>query len=115
MLPLLPVVLGLLPGSTLTTQVIGRSVEGRPIVAVERGAPWAAHRVLVVGCIHGPTECAGTAVVRALRRAPLPAGVAVWLVPNLNPDALRLGTRANADGVNLNRNFPVGWRPRAGG
>src|SRR5215471_13834873 len=90
-------------------EVIGRSVLGRPIRAIERGDPFAQRRVLVVGCIHGPGESAGMAVTARLRRMPLPPGLDLWIVPDINPDALALGTRANADGVNLNRNFPSGW------
>jgi protein MpaA len=90
------------------TVVIGRSVDGRPIEAVHRPGP--GPRVLVVGCIHGD-ECAGTAVVAALRR--LPARDDLWLVPTLNPDGAARGTRQNAHGIDLNRNFAAGWR-RAG-
>src|SRR5205823_4293967 len=38
------------PVQTLT---LGRSVQGRPITAVEFGDPGAQRRLLVVGCIHG--------------------------------------------------------------
>ena len=89
------------------TTVVGHSVDGRPIVAVEtgvRGRP----KVLVVGCIHG-NECAGIAVVRRLRRRPPPRGADLWLVPSMNPDGRAAGTRQNARGVDLNRNFPAGW------
>jgi murein peptide amidase A len=89
------------------TAVIGRSVDGRAIHAVEsgrRGRP----RILVVGCIHG-NECAGMAVIRALRRRPPPAHADLWLVPTLNPDGRAAGTRQNARGVDLNRNFAAGW------
>jgi protein MpaA len=64
--------------------------------------------VLVAGCIHGD-ECAGLDVVRRLRRSK--PRFTVWLLPNLNPDGLRLGRRQNGRGVDLNRNFPSGWRP----
>jgi hypothetical protein len=53
--------------------VIGRSVEGRPIVAFEGGAPESPHRTLVVGCVHGD-ERAGIAVAERLLRTRPPAG-----------------------------------------
>jgi len=65
--------------------------------------------VLVVGAIHGD-EPAGIAVVRSLRRSRPPAGVQLWLVHDLNPDGTARGTRQNARGVDLNRNFPHRWR-----
>jgi murein peptide amidase A len=86
--------------------VVGHSAAGRPIKLVHVPGPGA--RVLVVGCIHG-NECAGMAVVRALRRSH--PGEDLWLVPTLDPDGLARGVRQNARGVDLNRNFPTGWRP----
>jgi protein MpaA len=64
---------------------------------------------LVVGVIHG-NEPAGFAVIRRLRTMPLPTGVHLWLVPTANPDGLAAGTRQNAHGVDLNRNWPVDWK-----
>jgi protein MpaA len=95
------------------THVLGRSVEGRPIVAIERGDPASARKVLVVGCIHG-NEPAGTAVVARLRAMRVPPGVDLWIVPTVNPDGIAAGTRGNAHGVDLNRNFPWAWRPLGG-
>jgi protein MpaA len=89
----------------VATAVIGRSVQGRPIEAFHRSGQ--GPRVLVVGCIHGD-ECAGTAVVAALRR--LPTSDDLWLVPTLNPDGEVRGTRQNAHGVDLNRNFGAHWQ-----
>lgn len=88
--------------------VLGRSVEGRPIVALEVGDPDAARRELVVGCIHGD-ETAGIAIARRLERAS-PMGLDLWVVPTLNPDGAAAGTRGNGRGVDLNRNFPWRWR-----
>ena len=93
--------------------LVGHSVEGRRIVAYELGDPAAARKVLVVGCLHG-NECAGIAVVNRLRRLGPLEGVDLWLVPDANPDGHRAGTRGNADGVDLNRNFPHRWRRLSG-
>jgi murein peptide amidase A len=106
-------VLTLLVAATAAPHLLGRSTEGRPLVAYELGDPAAARKVLVVGCIHGD-ECAGTAVVERLRRLGPLDGVDLWLVPDLNPDGHAAGTRGNAHGVDLNRNFPYRWR-RLGG
>lgn len=88
---------------------LGRSVEGRPITAIHRGAP-AGTVVLVVGDIHGD-EAAGIAVVEALETADLPDGVDLWLVPAMNPDGVARQQRQNAHRVDLNRNFPSSWAP----
>ncbi len=92
--------------STLTVAlVVGHSVQHRPITLVHVAG--AGPRILVVGSIHG-NEPAGIAIVRALERAHPHADL--WLVPSLNPDGLALGTRQNAHGVDLNRNFPSLWQ-----
>ncbi len=93
--------------------LLGRSVEGRAIEAVELGDPRSRRKVLVVGCIHG-NECAGVAVARRLEQLPPPVGVDLWVIENLNPDGYAAGTRQNAHGVDLNRNFPWRWRPLGG-
>jgi protein MpaA len=92
-------------------ELLGRSVQGRSIVAYEVGDPTGIP-VLVVGCIHG-NEPAGIAVARYLVRNP-PAGLDLWVVPVLNPDGRAHDTRGNAHGVDLNRNFPFRWRRLSG-
>ena len=91
--------------------MLGRSWQGRPIGAVEVGNR-SGTRVLVVGCIHG-NETAGIAIARALERLS-PDDLDLWIVPDLNPDGVAAGTRQNAHGVDLNRNFPWRWRPMGG-
>lgn len=90
--------------------VIGRSVQDRPIRMIERGRFSAQRKVMVVGCIHG-NECAGRAIVRKLREMPAPDDLDLLLVPALNPDGQLAGTRQNARGVDLNRNFSHRWEP----
>jgi len=95
-------------------EVIGRSVEGRPIVATLNGDPAAPLQVLVVGSIHG-NETAGMRVTRQLLARPAPRNAALRIVPTLNPDGVAADTRGNAHGVDLNRNFPYDWQPLTGG
>ena len=97
-------------GGRSERHTIGHSVRGRPIEATQRGDASARTSVVVVGCIHG-NECAGRAILKALRARAHPSDIDLWLVPTLNPDGARAGTRQNARGVDLNRNFSKGWRP----
>jgi murein peptide amidase A len=103
-MPVLPFLLAL-----VSTLPIGHSVQGRTIRPVVLGSAPPAHRLLVIGCIHG-TEPAGLAIARALVAAGPPAGAEIVVVPALNPDGcLVLHTRQNAHGVDLNRNYPSNW------
>jgi protein MpaA len=75
-----------------------------------RGGQRPGRTILVVGCIHG-TEPAGIAVTRLLLSGPPPRSGTLWVLQDLNPDGRAAGTRGNARGVDLNRNFPSQWRP----
>src|SRR5579862_7119663 len=97
-------------GATGRPFLLGHSVLGRPIDGVELGDLGAKTRVVVICCIHG-NEDAGLAVVQQLERMRVPQGVDLWLVEDANPDGVAAGTRDNAHGVDLNRNFPWHWRP----
>lgn len=105
------------PACLPMTDVFGASVRGRPLVVDSFG--FGERRVLVVGGVHGD-EFGGlvaSALVRWLAANPaaVPPGATVDVVPYLNPDGRILGRRANARGVDLNRNFPArNWR-RTGG
>ena len=89
----------------------GTSVQGRPLTVVRRGDPDGV-RVLVIGVIHG-NEDAGAAIVDQLAVAALPPGVQLFLVRAVNPDGMANQIRQNANGVDLNRNFPEKWGPVA--
>lgn len=89
---------------------VGKSRRGRPIVAYFKGDPAAQHVVLVLGQMHGD-EKAGPRTARWIVRHLRPrAGTGLWVIPTMNPDGAKRGTRTNAAGVDLNRNWPTsGW------
>jgi protein MpaA len=95
--------------SPIRRVVLGRSVRGRPIRAVELGDRRLPVSLLVVGVIHG-NEPAGRRAAQLIEARP-PAGAHIWVIDDLNPDGVAAGTRANAQRVDLNRDFPWHWRP----
>jgi murein peptide amidase A len=90
-------------------ELLGYSVQRRPIRVHEIGDLASPRRILVVGCIHG-NECAGTRITRRLVSFP-PGRIHLWVVHHMNPDGYRLRVRQNARGVDLNRNFRSEWIP----
>lgn len=93
---------------TVTAQrVIGRSVRGRPIRAYRLGEP-GGRTALLIATMHGD-EPAPRQILRALAQGPPLHGLTLWVVPVYNPDGLAAGTRKNAHGVDLNRNYPYHW------
>ncbi len=91
-----------------------RSVKGRPLLMRDVAPLDAKLRVLVIGGIHGD-ELSSTAMalqwIRLAEIAPsdTPQPVHWRFVPALNPDGLvaQPPRRTNANGVDLNRNFPT--------
>ena len=97
------------PGNRLLREgVAGRSAEGRPIRLRQLGDPAIVGKVLVFGCIHGD-ECAARGLEPLANGCPDPRAN-VFIVPNLDPDGFATATRLNGRGVDLNRNFPSGWK-----
>jgi murein peptide amidase A len=88
-------------------QVIGHSVRGRPIRAWHLGQP-GKPKVLLVSTMHG-NEGAPRRILTSLRNGRPIRGIDLWVLPTYNPDGLAAGTRKNAHGVDLNRNFPYRW------
>ena len=88
----------------------GRSVQGRPLYARDVVAPEAKLRVLVVGAIHGDELSSASVALHWIQHALRTPSNAHWrFIPALNPDGLltRPARRVNANGVDLNRNFPT--------
>jgi murein peptide amidase A len=98
---------------------VGSSPTGQAVFAFSAGAPTATAqvRVLVIGAIHGDETSAAWLPYQWLSalgaQGALPRNMAVRILPLTNPDgalSARL-SRTNANGVDLNRNFPTPkWR-----
>lgn len=101
------------PGHIVEWKRIGESVRGRAIWAFRVGDPKARVKAVVLGAIHGD-ETAGIKLARALKEARRIKGVDLWVVPTINPDGVARGTRGNAHGVDLNRNWGWRWAPLSG-
>ncbi|MFH0946582.1 MAG: DUF2817 domain-containing protein [Planctomycetota bacterium] len=94
-----------------TTFEVGRSVNGSPIEAVLLGGDRQKPVVLMLAGLHGD-EQSGTPLLRRLERhltehPGLLEERAVLLIPIANPDGFEQGSRHNARGIDLNRNFPA--------
>jgi len=86
----------------------GRSTQGRPLEVWLPGEP---PEVLVFAGIHGEEPETTVALSSALRSLG-PGRLRAAVVLAANPDGLARGTRGNARGVELNRNFPTSdWTP----
>ncbi len=96
----------------VSKQVIGRSVQGRKIVARLYGDPNAAKVGVIIGSMHG-TERAGSRITKRLRTKGAPKGTAMWLIRTINPDGHIRKQRGNARGVDLNRNGSHLWQGTA--
>lgn len=93
------------------TVLVGRSVQGRPILAHRQGSASAPYVLLLLGQMHG-SEPRGRDVVRAMGALVPPTQLQVWTISTMNPDGAVRGRRTNAHGVDLNRNFPYAWSSR---
>ena len=95
---------------------VGRSAQDRPIRTARFG--FGSYRVMLIGSIHG-NEPEGIPLVDRLAgelasRTAYAPRTTVLIVRNLNPDGTVARTRTNANGVDLNRNFPASnWEPHA--
>lgn len=102
--------------------IIGWSVKGRPLVSFEVGPAESTKKTVIQCGIHGdelPSLPMCLALIDEIRtqKRPPPGGFRIFVQPLLNPDGM-LGkakpTRNNANGVDINRNFPTkDWNEKA--
>ncbi|MES2643529.1 MAG: DUF2817 domain-containing protein [Myxococcota bacterium] len=104
--------LGALVGTDATLVQLGEALSGEPILALRIGKGSRALRLL--GGHHG-NEGSSVEVALAVAEAfvggvaALPPDTELWVVPAVNPDGLLANTRANAAGIDLNRNYAWEW------
>ncbi|MBD3383780.1 murein tripeptide amidase MpaA [candidate division KSB1 bacterium] len=92
------------------SQVYGRSILGAPLELFLPPDP-ADFDTLVIAGHHG-SEAEGTVLLSSMLRTLKPAHLRCGVITAINPDGLFRGTRCNAAGVDLNRNFPSSdWSP----
>jgi predicted deacylase len=82
---------------------IGDSVQGRPLLVAQTGT--GPLRIYFIGGIHGD-ETEGRSSLEWLRDEPHP-GATLRILRDLNPDGTAAQSRGNANGRDLNRNWPA--------
>ncbi len=93
-----------------------KSVNGSPIFHIdEKGKNEKAKNILVFSLIHGDETDAGVLGRYWIERLEKVDPRNNWrIIPILNPDGTNNKTRTNANGVDLNRNFPtLDWNEKA--
>jgi murein peptide amidase A len=92
-----------------------QSVQGHLILVRDVAAPRVKKRVLVIGGIHGDERSSASLVFHWIGHAQVAPADTHWrFIPGLNPDGLlaQPPRRINANGVDLNRNFPTANWPK---
>lgn len=80
----------------------GKNIELKEIISTENKKT-----VLIIGVFHGDEPQGEYLINRFLKEYEKNPKNKLLLVPCLNPDGKELNTRQNANGVDLNRNFPT--------
>ena len=93
----------------LTPTPYGNSVRGIPLEVYLPDSGKA--RTLVMAAIHGDESISTVLLSECLRWLAL-GTLRAAVIPAANPDGILAGTRCNANGVDLNRNYPTSnWLP----
>jgi protein MpaA len=93
-----------------TTFSIGTSVKGRPITAYQFGS--GPSMVLYIAAMEGNEQNSANLLTQWIPNidanpSKIPSYRTIVVIPQINPDGYAADTRLNADGIDLNRNFPA--------
>ena len=93
-----------------TTFSIGSSVDGRPITAYKFGG--GSSMVLYIGAMEGNEQNSSELLSQWIPNidanpSKIPSYRTLVVIPTINTDGFAADTRLNADGIDLNRNFPA--------
>jgi len=102
-----------------TPEIIGHSINGLPLKVYTFGS--GEHERMIIAGIHGGDEwntvTLANQLIAYVNQHPeiIPSDVTLYILRNLNPDGETRAHdqygRVNANGVDLNRNFPTNWSP----
>jgi len=105
------------PPSVPVWKEFGETVRGEPLEVVEFGS--GPHKVMILGGLHAGFAPASVTVADGLinyfsdNPAGIPESVSIYIIPSLNKDSSNdpgeWAGRANANGVDLNRNWDCDW------
>ncbi len=94
--------------------ILGKSVKDKEIKGFIFGDENAFNKTLIIGGIHGVEPQSRDFCeyyINEIKNQEFPSDTYLCIIPAINPDGLEIFTRGNANGVDLNRNFPsASWR-----
>lgn len=80
-------------------------IDGCPLIALTKRVPGPRPRIYLSSGVHGDEPAAPLALLDLLERNVFDARAVWFLIPMINPAGFRRGSRENAAGVDLNRDY----------
>lgn len=91
----------------MTVKLAAKTQSGNDIFLIEKNAKKFDKTVLIIGVFHGDESQGEVLINKFLKSLTIIKKNRLLLIPCLNPDGKNKNTRQNANGIDLNRNFPT--------